>query len=148
MYLRPGGRLGFVLSWNLLASDYGDAVLSFLGRYFIVDAIIDSRVERWFAAKQHTLILLARKAEDPNMFGSGLNTNIPTDHKVRFVRLKQPVEMLLDPMQPRGKQAEDLVDELLACDRDQGDDLRWDVRTFAQRDLTARSVDNTSLNTR
>jgi hypothetical protein len=140
MYLRPGGRLGFVLSWNLLASDYGDAVLSFLGRYFIVDAIIDSRVERWFAAKQNTVLLLATKAEDPSSRTvTGPNPNVPTDHKVRFVRFKQPLEQLIDTEQSRGKRAEDLIDEILAIQADIGEDLRWDVRVFDQIDLIERT---------
>lgn len=141
MYLREGGRLGFVLSWNLLASDYGDAVLSFLGRYFAIDAIIDSRVERWFAAKQNTLILLARKAADPVPRSSREpNTNIATDHLIHFIRLKQPVDMILDQQQPRGKRAEDVIDELLDTNTDVGDDLRWDVRVFPQRDLVERTT--------
>lgn len=141
MYLAPGGRLGFVLSWNLLASDYGDAVLAFLGRYFLVDCIIDSRVERWFAAKQHTLILLARKADDPPIaLAAGPNPHVPADHLVRFVRLKQPIESLLDEEQPRGKKAEDMVDDILAAEVDVGDDLRWDIRAFPQHDLTGRVV--------
>jgi hypothetical protein len=136
MYLRPGGRLGFVLSWNLLASDYGDAVLAFLGRYFAVDAIIDSRVERWFAAAQNTVLILARKAEDPvPLHASTPNRNIPESHLVRFVRLKQPLEMLLDEGAPRGKKAEDLVDDLLAADSDVGDDIRWDIRVYPQHQL-------------
>jgi hypothetical protein len=141
LYLRPGGRLGFVLSWNLLASDYGDAVLAFLARYFVVDAIIDSRVERMFAAKQNTLILLARKAEDPVHPGTNeVNLNVPREHLVHFVRLKQPIATLLDTDQPRGKQAEDLVDGLLATSNDVGDDVRWDVRTFRQDGLAFMSA--------
>jgi hypothetical protein len=136
MYLRAGGRLGFVLSWNLLASEYGDAVLAFLGRYFAVDAIIDSRVERWFAAKQNTLILLARKLDDPTpRLSSSPNPSLSVDHLVRFVRLKQPLETLLDSEQDRGKKAEDLVDELLSIRQDVGEDLRWDVRVFPQVQL-------------
>lgn len=145
MYLRPGGRLGFVLSWNLLASDYGDAVLAFLGRYFLIDCIIDSRVERWFAAKQHTLILLAERCQDPpGGLATGPNPNVPPDHMVRFVRLKQPIGSLLDELQPRGKKAEDMVDDLLATVADVGDDLRWDVRAFPQNELTVRTVTTTS----
>ncbi|SKR09071.1 DNA methylase (Methyltransferase) [Mycobacteroides abscessus subsp. massiliense] len=138
-YLKPGGRLGFVLSWSLLSSDYGDAVLSFLGRYFLVDAIIDSRVERWFAAAQNTVILLARRAEDPTPESrySGAS-NIPADHLVKFVRLKQPISTLLDDRQPRGKRGEDLIDELASVTADVGDDLRWDIRVFPQVDLTRR----------
>jgi hypothetical protein len=138
MYLKPHGRLGFVLSWNLLASDYGDAVLSFLGRYFLVDAIIDSRVERWFAAKQNTLILLARRAATEPDAASGPQDE--RDHLVRFVRLKQPLDVLIDTRQPRGKRAEDLVDEILSVEDDQGTDLRWDVRVFSQAQLVQRTT--------
>ena len=139
-FLKDGGRLGFVLSWNLLATSYGDAVLSFLGRNFYVDAIIDSKVERWFAAKQNTLLLLARRAPAPPSYRSSLpNPNIDPDHRIRFVRLKQPLERLLDHEQPRGKRAEDLVEELLATPADTGDDLRWDVRLVPQAALIVRT---------
>ena len=143
-FLRDGGRLGFVLSWSLMSTVYGDAVLSFLGKYFLVDAIIDSRVERWFAAKQNTLLLLVRKAEAPlNVLSPAQNPNIPDDHVVRFVRLKQPLEKLLDHNQPRGKRAEDVLEEILAVEEDCGDDVRWDVRVVPQRELIQRTSDLT-----
>ncbi|MCG7205152.1 Eco57I restriction-modification methylase domain-containing protein [Streptomyces arenae] len=136
MYLRPGGRLGFIVSWNLLASDYGDAVITFLARYFKIHALIDSRVERWFAAKQNTVIILAEKVADPAAkLSHQSNPNVPADHQVRFVRLKRPIEELVSSEAPRGKRAEDLIDEILATDHDAGDDLRWDIRIFAQKAL-------------
>ncbi|MEO3757304.1 N-6 DNA methylase [Mycobacterium sp. B14F4] len=142
-FLAPGGRLAFVLSWSLLSTVYGDAVLSFLGRYFLVDALIDSRVERWFAAAQNTVLLLARRAEPPpTPLGAAPNPNIPDDHMVRFVRFKQPIIKLLDYGQPRGKRAEDLVDEILGISEDTGDDIRWDVRVADQANLIRRSSDS------
>ncbi|AWL33601.1 N-6 DNA methylase [Streptomyces anulatus] len=136
MYLRPGGRLGFIVSWNLLASDYGDAVITFLARYFKIHALIDSRVERWFAAKQNTVIVLAEKVADPPVKHSHqFNTNVPDGHRVRFVRLKRPIEELVSKELPRGKRAEDLIDEILDADADAGDDLRWDIRLFEQKAL-------------
>ncbi|MFD8152150.1 Eco57I restriction-modification methylase domain-containing protein [Streptomyces sp. NPDC059720] len=136
MYLRPGGRLGFIVSWNLLASDYGDAVITFLARYFKIHALIDSRVERWFAAKQNTVIILAEKVADPPAkLSHQSNPNVPGDHQVRFVRLKRPIDELVSSDLPRGKRAEDLVDEILAADHDAGDDLRWDIRIFEQKAL-------------
>ncbi|WP_432110679.1 Eco57I restriction-modification methylase domain-containing protein [Streptomyces sp. YPW6] len=142
MYLRPGGRLGFIVSWNLLASEYGDAVLAFLGRYFKVHALIDSRVERWFAAKQNTVIILAEKVEEPAArFSHMPNVSIPSDHLVRFVRLKQPLAELLATDLPRGKRAEDVIDEILAAASDVGEDLRWDIRVFPQSQLTASGRD-------
>ena len=141
-YLTVGGRLGFVLSWSLLSTVYGDAVLSFLGRYFLVDAIIDSRVERWFAAAQNTVLLLARRAEPPpSPLSASPNPNIPADHMVRFVRFKQPAAKLLDHEQPRGKQAEDLIEEILQVSEDEGEDIRWDVRVVPQSELVRRTSD-------
>jgi hypothetical protein len=134
-FLRPGGRLGFVLSWSLLCTDYGDAVMRFLARNFVIDAIIDSRVERFFAAKQNTLLLLARKAvDDPNPSSPTPNPNIDVDHPVRFVRLKQPVELLLNASVDRGKRADDLMEDLLGSG-ETGEDLRWDVRLVPQSAL-------------
>ncbi|MET8225342.1 N-6 DNA methylase [Streptomyces sp. NPDC005301] len=136
MYLRPGGRLGFIVSWNLLASDYGDAVITFLARYFKIHALIDSRTERWFAAKQNTVIILAEKVSDPaSKLSHQSNPNIPDDHCVRFVRLKRPIEELINKDVPRGKRAEDLVDQILETTHDTGDDLRWDIRLFEQKAL-------------
>lgn len=43
--------------------------------------------------------------------------------------------MLLDEGAPRGKKAEDLVDDLLAADSDVGDDIRWDIRVYPQHQL-------------
>jgi hypothetical protein len=48
---------------------------------------------------------------------------------------------LEDQEQPRGKRAEDLVDELLGLSADVGADLRWDVRVFPQRQLVGFSED-------
>ena len=136
MYLKPGGRLGFVVSWNLLASDYGDAVITFLARYFKIHALIDSRVERWFAAKQNTVVILAEKVDEPALKLSHMpNPDVPSDHEVRFVRLKRPIEELIQTDLPRGKRAEDFVDSILAAGQDTGDDLRWDIRIFKQKAL-------------
>jgi tRNA1(Val) A37 N6-methylase TrmN6 len=140
-FLKPGGRLAFVLSWSLLSTTYGDAVLSFLARYFTVDAVIDSKVERFFAAKQNTVLLLARRAPaSPDSCSPAPNPTIPADHPVRFVRLKQPLEQLLTSTAPRGQQAEDLVDDLLGASSDVADDVRWDVRVIPYHQLTHRAA--------
>ncbi|MFC9085488.1 Eco57I restriction-modification methylase domain-containing protein [Nocardiopsis dassonvillei] len=147
MYLRPGGRLGFIVSWSLLASEYGDAVLAFLSRYFKVHAIIDSRVERWFAAKQNTVIILAEKVEEPTArFSHMPNPNMPEDHLVRFVRFKQPLSDLLEMDFSRGKRGEDVIDEILETNFDVGEDLRWDIRVFPQAQLvdSGRDAGNSS----
>jgi hypothetical protein len=135
-FLADGGRLGLVLSWSLLCTDYGDAVVRFLTRHFHVDAIIDSRVERFFAAKQNTVILLAEKVAAPPNPASMSNPNVDPTHPVRFIRLKQPLDRLVDLGVTRGKRAEDLVDELLSITADVEDDIRWDVRVLPQGSLS------------
>ncbi|WP_285244221.1 N-6 DNA methylase [Pseudarthrobacter sp. fls2-241-R2A-127] len=140
-YLRPGGRLAFVLSWSLLSSNYGDAVLSFLGRYFQIDAIIDSKIERFFAAKQNTLLLLARKVDDPGTVANEPNPHIDPEHQIRFVRLKRPVAELVDSTLPRGQRAEDLIDEIFKSggNASDADDVRWDINLIRQSELVERS---------
>jgi hypothetical protein len=140
-YLRTGGRLGFVLSWTLLSSNYGDAVLSFLARYFSVDAIIDSSVERFFAAKQHVVLLLATRAPDPPRSADGAASgHIDPYHPVRFVRLKRPLVSLLNMNAARGKRAEDLMEELLGTTGDVTNDIRWDVHVVPQGYLWQRET--------
>jgi hypothetical protein len=140
-YLKIGGRLGFVLSWTLLCSNYGDAVLGFLARHFLVDAIIDSRVERFFAAKQHVVLLLARRAPDPAWPPTAApNSAVDSAHPVRFVRLKRPLASLMQTDARRGARAEDLVDELMSVTTDVDDDLRWDIHVVPQGSLSQREA--------
>lgn len=142
-YLKTGGRLGFVLSWTLLSSNYGDAVLSFLARHFTVDAIIDSRVERFFAAKQHVVLLLGSRAPDPPRSAEGASSgHIDRCHPVRFVRLKRPLASLLNMAAPRGKRGEDLIDEVLATTADVSDDVRWDIHMVPQGYLWQRVAES------
>ncbi len=138
-YLREGGRLGLVLSWALLCSVYGDAVLSFLSRYFTIDAIIDSRVERFFAAKQHVVLLLATRVPDPPPTAAGADSgHIDAYHPVRFVRLKRPLSSLLNPGARRGQRAEDFLEEILATTGDVSEDVRWDIHVVPQGYLWQR----------
>jgi hypothetical protein len=135
-FLAHGGRLGLVLSAALLNTTYGDAVLAFLARYYHVDAIIDSRVERFFVAKQNTVLLLGRKAGPEEDTGGNL---------VRLVRLKRPLARLLHASAPRGKRAEDLVDSMLDVTADVEDHRDWDVHVVVQRDIAVR-VEGKALN--
>ena len=135
-FLRDGGRLALVLSWSALASVYGDALLAFLARYYFVEAIVESRVERFFAAKQNTFLLMARRAPNP-AFGAPTNEHIPPDFKVRLVRLKRPLERLVDLEASRGQRAEDLLDALRSVEADE-EGVLWDISLVPQRTLAAR----------
>ncbi len=140
-FLRDGGRLSFILSWSLLSSEYGDAVLAFLGRYFHIDAIVDSKVERFFAAKQNTVMIMCRRIPTPaEDWRQPINPNMNPNWPVRFVRLKRPLEALIDRAAPTGTRAEDMVSLLLGLTDDSTEDLRWDVRVVRQGDLLLRDT--------
>ena len=132
-FLREGGRLAFVLSWAVLCTNYGEAVLSFLARYFYVDAVIDSMAERFFAASQNTVIILARKAP----LGADGAPHLDPDHQIRFVRLKAPLAALLQTALTRGCRAEDLIDEMLSSPSS-ADNWRFNVAAIDQTEVAAR----------
>jgi len=87
-------------------------------------------VERFFVAKQNTVVLLARRA---------LDDEDTSENIVRLVRLKRPLARLLDRTAPRGKRAEDFVDALLAVDANIEDARDWDVHAVRQGALTVRA---------
>lgn len=135
--------MALVLSWSLLCTDYGEAVCRFLAQYYRIDAIIDSRVERFFAAATNTVVLLVTKAEPPDDVRSVLpNPHIDPEHGVRLVRLKQSLDRLIDANVPRGKRAEDLIADIMSVTADV-DELRWAIQVVPQGALweTADAAD-------
>lgn len=86
-FLREGGRLCFVVPNGWLDVAYGEALKQFLLDHFRIVAVIESAVERWFAAAGvNTCIVALERAGDP----AGRAGN-----RVRFVRLRQPLRDLL-----------------------------------------------------
>lgn len=115
-FLREGGRLGFVVPNGWLDVAYGDALKQFLLDHFRVIAVVESAVERWFAAARiNTCLLLLERAGDRADRAA---------NRVRFVRLRRPLHDLLGHQDDSRRVAatEQLVIRLLpAADRHTAD---------------------------
>ncbi len=129
-FLRPRGRLGFVMPNGWLDIAYGAALKRFLLDHFRVLAIIESAVERWFAgASVNTCILILERADE---------AGARDDNRVRLARLRRPLHELLGVAAGDSRRVaavEQLVGRLLPG----GDRLAGDiaVRVGRQGDLAA-----------
>lgn len=86
-FLREGGRLGFVVPNGWLDVAYGEALKQYLLDHFRIVAVIESAVERWFAAARvNTCLIILERAGDQ----AGRDAN-----RARFIRLRQPLADLL-----------------------------------------------------
>lgn len=86
-FLRDGGRLGFVVPNSWLDVAYGERLKQFLLDHFKIMALIESNVERWFSqASVNTCLLLLERCKD---------VAVRQAHRVRLVRLRQPLDQLL-----------------------------------------------------
>ena len=88
-FLKPGGRLGFVVSGSWLTSDYGATLQSVLLKRLKLVAIIGSSVESFFSQVQvNTVLIIAeqRATTQPN----------PAE-VIKFVRLNRRLEDILAP---------------------------------------------------
>ncbi len=129
-FLRPRGRLGFVMPNSWLDIAYGAALKRFLLDHFRVLAIIESAVERWFAgASVNTCILILERADD---------AAVRADNRVRLARLRRPLHELLGVAADDSRRVaavEQLIGRLLpGGDRPAGDIA---VRVCRQGDLVA-----------
>lgn len=80
-FLKPGGRLGFIVSNSWMDADYGKEVQKMLLENFKLKAIIESKAERWFEdAAINTCIIIAEQED---------SFEKKQDNTVRFVLLKK-----------------------------------------------------------
>jgi methylase of polypeptide subunit release factors len=87
-FLKPGGRLGFVVSTSWLTSDYGATLQSvLLGRLRLI-AIIGSSVESFFSQVQVNTVLIVAEQRTEN--------KPDPDEMIKFVRLSKKLENLLE----------------------------------------------------
>ena len=86
-FLRPGGRLGFVVPNNWLDVAYGKGLKQFLLQHYKVLALIEPTTERWFrrAKVNVCLVILERCTGEPDR----------EDNLVRFVQLRRPLRELI-----------------------------------------------------
>lgn len=89
-FVRPGGRVGFVLSTAALDAGYGEALRHFLrGRARIVAVVVSPR-ERWFpdAAIHAAIVVLERLGAGP---AAAAATATTTSAPALFARLDRPL---------------------------------------------------------
>ena len=88
-FLKEGGKFGFIVSNPWLVTKYGQGLQEFFLKYYKIVAIIESKVERWFAeADVDTCIVILEKCSDEK----ARNENL-----VRFVYLKKKLRDLFPP---------------------------------------------------
>ncbi|MEW5945603.1 MAG: N-6 DNA methylase [bacterium] len=90
-FLREGGVFGFIVSNSWLDADFGKGLQAFFLENYKITAIIESKVERWFAeADINTCIVILEKCADEKARGENL---------VRFVQMKKPLRRFIPPAQ-------------------------------------------------
>jgi hypothetical protein len=89
-FLKPGGRLGFVVSGSWLTSDYGASLQFVLLQRLRLLAIVSSSVESFFSQVQvNTVLIIAEKR-------AKTETEPDPDEIIKFVRLNKKLDELLD----------------------------------------------------
>jgi methylase of polypeptide subunit release factors len=82
-WLRPGGRVAFVLSSAWLDVGYGKVVRRVLAEGFAIEWLVESSAERWFpGAKVNTMVLVARREDD---------AAVRSASEVRFATVTEPL---------------------------------------------------------
>jgi type I restriction-modification system DNA methylase subunit len=90
-FLKEGGYFGFIVSNSWLDVEYGKGLQEFFLKHYKIIAVIESKVERWFAeADVNTCIVILQKCREE----TERNTHI-----CRFVYLKQPLRQFIPPAQ-------------------------------------------------
>jgi type I restriction-modification system DNA methylase subunit len=93
-FLRNGGRFGFIVSNSWLDVDYGKGLQEFFLKNYKIVAIIESKVERWFAdADVNTCIVILEKCSG---YAREKERN---ENLARFVYLKKPLRYFIPPAQ-------------------------------------------------
>ena len=132
-FLKEGGYFGFIVSNSWMDSEYGGGLKEFFLRNYKIIAIIESKVERWFAdADVNTCIVILQKCSDEKERMQNL---------VRFTLLKKNLrnfipaaENLWSKQVDRKDEIDKLIQTILAHSRYyENDDLR--VFPISQREL-------------
>ncbi|OGD62166.1 hypothetical protein A2160_01270 [Candidatus Beckwithbacteria bacterium RBG_13_42_9] len=87
-FLKNGGRFGFIVSNSWLDVDYGKGLQEHFLQHYKIKAIIESKVERWFAdADVNTCLVFLEKCSGEN----GEEKLAREENLVRFAYLKKPL---------------------------------------------------------
>ncbi len=88
-FLKEGGRFGFIVSNSWLDTDYGRGLQEFFLKHYKIVAIIESKIERWFAeADVNTCIVILEKCS---------NQKARDENPARFVYLKKKLREFIPP---------------------------------------------------
>ncbi len=88
-FMKPGGRLAFVVSSSWLTSDFGSSLQRVLLNRLQLLAVIGSRVESFFSQVDVNTVLIIAERRKEEKLNSG--------EIIRFVTLKKKLEELLGP---------------------------------------------------
>lgn len=138
-FLRDGGRFGFVVSNSWLDVDYGKGLQEFLLENYKIVAIIESKVERWFAdADINTCIVILEKCADQK----ARDANV-----VRFVQLRRDLDDFVADADEgsqedvaRLRQVDVLIRQIMT-ERVRCSDDRMQVHPIVQRELWEKGYD-------
>jgi len=98
-FLAKEGRFGFVTSNSWLDTDYGKYLQEFFLNHFKIIAVIESKIERWFAdADINTCITILERNE---------NAKEKDEHVVKFVQLKKPLTHFIPHAEEYGNEDKD-----------------------------------------
>lgn len=93
-FLKNGGRFGFIVSNSWMDVDYGAGLQEHFLKHYRIKAVIESKVERWFAdADVNTCLVFLEKCGGEN----GKEKTAREENLVRFVYLKKPLSEFIPP---------------------------------------------------
>ncbi len=88
--LRPGGRLGYIISNKVLAADYGSLLRRLLVRSFVIEQLVDvSHLDVFKGAATYPLILIIRKPRKPEEVEQNKVAVYPPPAKPQDLRLSR-----------------------------------------------------------
>lgn len=109
-FLKPGGRIGFVIPASWLSSDYGVAVQRFLLSNMRVVAVVTSEAESMFSQVDVNTVLLVAEKIDPLQ---------PTSPSIaRFIAIKKPLAAIAPPGAGYWNKILDVASAMVEADND------------------------------
>ena len=109
-FLKPGGRVGFVIPSSWMSSDYGVAVQRFLLSQMRLISIVASEAESLFSQVDvNTVLLVAEKLDDASP---------PTSEVARFISIKKPLATIAPAGDNYWKNILDLAAAMEAAEED------------------------------
>ena len=95
--LKTNGILAFVTSNSWLDAEYGLGLKRFFLQNFKIIAVLESRCEPWFEnARVNTVVTIIQKSPAFGIAASDFLPDDIRDHEVAFVKLKKPIEKIVD----------------------------------------------------